>query len=146
MDITLYKNDSEPEKIDKTLDSGTLLSGSLRNESNVLTPRVLLECDAETLAELNYAYIPLFDRYYYITEIVSVRNSLCMVMLRVDVLMSFKTQIRANYAFIEKQKDAGNKYLNDGSWFHDSRQFYTVKNFPYGFNEEGEFVLITAGA
>ena len=146
MNITLYRNNSEPEKIDKSLVSGVTLTGSLRNESNVLTPRVLLEYDAESLAGLNYAYVPLFDRYYYITEIVSVRNSLCMIILRVDVLMSFKSQIRANYAFIEKQKDAGNKYLNDGSWFHDSRQFYTVKNFPYGFNESGEFVLITAGA
>lgn len=146
MNITLYRNNSEPEKIDKSLVSGMTLTGSLRNESNVLTPRVLLEYDAETLAGLNYAYVPLFDRYYYITEIVSVRNSLCMVMLRVDVLMSFKSQIRANYAFIEKQKDAGNRYLNDGSWFHDSRQFYTVKSFPAGFNDDGEFILITAGA
>lgn len=146
MNITLYKNNSEPEKIDKSLVSGVTLTGSLRNESNILTPRVLLEYDAETLAGLNYAYIPLFDRYYYITEIVSVRNSLCMIILRVDVLMSFKTQIRANYAFIEKQKDAGNKYLNDGSWFHDSRQFYTVKSYPNGFNDDGEFILITAGA
>lgn len=145
MDITFYVNSSEPEKVDKSLSTGVTLSGSLRAESNVITPRILIEGSAETLAEINYAYISLFDRYYYVTDVISVRNDVCMVLLRVDVLMSFKSQIRANYAYLEKQKNTGNKYLNDGSWFHDSRQFYTVKSFPYGFNEEGKFILITAG-
>lgn len=146
MHLTLYKTDSEPEKIDKTLSDATQLTGSLRNESNVITPRIMVEADAGALAEKNYAYIPEFDRYYFVSDVVSVRNNVCMVIMRVDVLMSFKSQIRANYAFLEKQKTNGSRYLNDGSWFHDSRQFYTVKNFPNGFNDTGEFILITAGA
>lgn len=146
MHITFYTTDSEPEKVDKTLGTPLALTGSLRNESNVINPRILVEADAATLADKNYAYIPDFDRYYFISEVVSVRNHVCMVIMRVDVLMSFKTQIRANYAFLEKQKNTGSRYINDGSWFHDSRQFYTVKNFPNGFNNNGEFILITAGA
>lgn len=146
MHITFYTTDSEPEKVDKTLGTPLALTGALRNESNVVNPRILVEEDAETLADKNYAYIPEFDRYYFISDIISVRNHVCMVIMRVDVLMSFKSQIRANYAFLEKQNTNGNRYINDGSWFHDSRQFYSVKSFPNGFNDNGEFILITAGA
>ena len=146
MHITFYGTDSEPEKVDKTLGTPLALTGSLRNESNVVNPRILVEADTETLSEKNYAYIPEFDRYYFISDIVSVRNHVCMVIMHVDVLMSFRTQIRENYAFLEKQRISGNRYVNDGSWFHDSRQFYTVKSFPNGFNDNGKFILITAGA
>lgn len=146
MQIILYKNDSEPEKVDKNLTDALTLAGSLRNTSEVINPAILIAIPAGTLAGYNYAYIPLFDRYYYITDMTSNRDGLTTITMRVDVLMSWRTQIRANRAIINHQETAGNYYLNDGTWFHDSRGFYTIKTFQNGFNDNGEYILITAGA
>lgn len=146
MQIILYQNDSEPEKVDKELTAALTLAGSLRNTSEVINPSILIAVNAGIVSGYNYAYIPLFDRYYYITDMTSNREGLTTITMRVDVLMSWRTQIRANRAVINHQESAGNLYLNDGTWFHDSRNFYTVKSFPNGFNDTGEFILITAGA
>lgn len=146
MQIILYQNDSEPEKVDKDLTAALTLAGSLRNTSEVINPSILIAVNAGIVSGYNYAYIPLFDRYYYITDMTSNREGLTTITMRVDVLMSWRTQIRANRAVINHQERAGNVYLNDGTWFHDSRNFYNIKTFANGFNDTGEFILITAGA
>ena len=146
MQIILYKNSSEPEKVDKDITGALTLSGSLRNTSEVLNPVIMIAVNAGDCADYNYAYIPLFDRYYYITDMTSERTGLTTISMRVDVLMSWRTQIRTNRAVINHQERAGNVYLNDGTWFHDSRNFYNIKTFSNGFNDTGEFILITAGA
>ena len=146
MQIILYRNQSEPEKVDKDITNAMTLAGSLRNTSEVINPAILVAIPAGTLTDYNYAYIPLFDRYYYITDMTSNREGLTTISMRVDVLMSWKNQIRQNRAILNHQENAGNTYLNDGTWFHDSRGFYTVKSFSNGFNDSGEYILITAGA
>ena len=36
-------------------------------------------------------------------------------------------------------------YLNDGSFVSMEKEYITSKNFPQGFLDDGEFILITAG-
>lgn len=146
MEIKLFVNTSEPEKLDKTLISQIALTGFLRESSSIIDPVILIEGNASTLALYNYAYIPEFERYYFINNIESVRTGLVRVYMHVDVLTSFKSGIRSNSALIDRQKVNGNYYLNDGVWKHEAREFYTVKTFPNGFNDNGEYILITAGA
>lgn len=146
MNITLYVNNSEPERLNKTLTGAISLTGFLREESSIIDPVILIEGDVSTLSGYNYAYISDFGRYYYITGIESVRTGLVRVFMHVDVLKSFDSAIRANNALIDKQNSAGNVYLNDGTWKHEAREFYTIETFPNGFNTNGEYILITAGA
>ena len=42
----------------------------------------------------NYLWIPQFDRYYFIDDITSVTNTLWRIDCSVDVLMSFKKDLR----------------------------------------------------
>ena len=146
MNINLYLNKSEPEKLDKTLIWEISLTGFLRESSSIIDPVILIEGNVSTLSLYNYAYIPEFERYYFINNIESVRTGLVRVFMHVDVLTSFKSGIRSNNALIDRQKVSGNYYLNDGIWKHEAREFYTVKTFPNGFNDNGEYILITAGA
>ena len=69
--------------------------------------------------------------------------------MKVDVLESFKTQIKANKAIVEKseQKASSNDYFNDGSTFyHDSREYNEIAMFQRGFDTAPSYILITAGA
>lgn len=145
MVIDLYINSSENNRVNKVLSDKFEMSGTLRGETNVVNPEILIEHTNPT--GYNYAYIPEFNRYYFINEFTSVRNGLWRVRLAVDVLETYKTQIKQIPAIIDKQQNKGNSnlYLNDGSYVIDSRSYNTILNFSGGFNNVGEFILITAG-
>ena len=48
---------------------------------------------------------------------------------------------------VNKQQgtENANLFLDDGSYVLENREFNSVINFPNGFNENGEYILITAG-
>ena len=148
MEITLYTNESEKNKLEKTLDHPILLEGTLRDESSIINPIILISSEKKDIPYMyNYAYIPAFGRYYFITDIESVRTGIWRVSMHVDVLMSYKEQIKQLPVIINKQQDIKNSnlYLNDGSYVIDSRSYNTILNFSGGFNDDGKFILITAG-
>ena len=146
MEITLYKTSDENNKIDKTLSSGFSMTGSLRNESNVIRPSILIEIQNPT--SYNYMYIPDFGRYYFIKEMTSVRTNLWRLDCEVDVLKSYADKIKTLTVIIDKNKDYSktNQYLNDGSFVIENKNTIEIKNFSNGFNDESSYVLITAGA
>ena len=145
MVIDLYINSSENNRVNKALWDKFELKGTLRGETNVINPEILIEHPNPT--GYNYAYIPEFQRYYFIKDITSVRNGLWRARLTVDVLETYKTQIKQMPVIIDKQQNKGNSnlYLNDGSYVIDSRSYNTILNFSGGFNAGGKFILITAG-
>lgn len=146
MQIKFYNNSSEKNKIGKSLSSGLTLNGNLRDECSITSPTILVE--ANSLVNYNYCFIPEFNRYYFISDIVSVRNGLWRVSLKCDVLESFKSRILASSCIVDKQKSSGvaNSLLDDGSYVVQSNTFNEVVSFSSGFNDTGEFILITAGA
>ena len=100
--------------------------------------------DPTSLAGVNYAYIQEFGRYYFVKNITSVRNGVTRLVMHVDVLTSWKTQIRACTAIITRQENAWNLYLNDGSLrAYQDPNVYTVP-FSSGF-VGSSFVLAVAG-
>lgn len=93
MNIILYKNTAEVNRVNKTAYITEVLSleGTLREECSLITPSISVHSNGLIIA--NYAYIPEFNRYYFITDITSVRNGLWRIDMQVDVLMSFKDNI-----------------------------------------------------
>jgi hypothetical protein len=67
--------------------------------------------------------------------------------MEVDPLMSFKNDILALKVVVSKQSsiDNGDEYIDDGSLVTDNLMFKTVYNFANGFNNNSEYILITAG-
>ena len=145
MNITFYKNSSEKEKIGKSLSSGLTLSGNLRDECSITSPSILVE--ATSLVDYNYCYIPEFNCYYFISDIVSVRNNLWRVSLKCDVLESFKSDILNSSCIVNKQQNQSySNNIDDGSYINRVDNFIEIANYQDGFNADGEFILLTAGA
>lgn len=144
MIITLYNNSSEPNKISKHLTPiSTALSGSLRNESEIVNPVVLIEGDISSLQNANYARIESFGRYYYITEMKSVRNNIVELHLHTDVLMSFN--ISAVSGVVVEAENIGSDYLQSRHFVRLVKSKTDILNFSNGLLETGEYILITAG-
>lgn len=92
MNIKLYKMSCEDNRIDKTsfLTLILNLNGTLRAETSVTQP--VIEVYLSTIYDItqfNYAQIDLFNRYYFIDDIISVRTNVIEIHLRCDVLMSY---------------------------------------------------------
>lgn len=147
MTIDFYINTSEKEKFDKSLTNEMSLTGFLKQATSVINPVITVEI--ENPSQYNYCHIPQFHRYYFINDMINVKNKIWEIHLHVDVLESFKTKIKANKAIIEKseQTASSNEYFNDGSTFyHDSREYNEIAMFQRGFDTAPSYILITAGA
>ena len=145
MEIQLFNNKSDNRCIRKELINGLSVTGSLKESCDVLAPVINFECD--TLMKYNYAYIPDFRRYYFITKFTNVVNNVWEVEFKVDPLMSFKGDILALSVVVDKQSDKfiGDEYIDDGSLVTDNYSFKEIYNYSKGFNNESQYILITAG-
>lgn len=147
MTIHFYSNLSEPNCVAKTIVEALVLEGKLRAESQVTNPDILIETSALDPV-VNYAYIPDFSRYYYISELTSIRSNLWRVSLTVDVLMSFATGIRGTQSIIqetERVSAGGNRYLTNDAFVTQVKRKTDIIQFPQGFGNDPYYILITAG-
>ena len=145
MEVQFFYNTSDARVINKNLIVGDTFEGQARDEVNVLTPVILF--DTDEILRYNYAYIPQFQRYYAIADKNVFREGLFMVTFSVDVLMSFRGHILQLTAVVDKQSmpENGDEYIDDSSLVTDNLMFTTVYNYPDGFNDTPELILITAG-
>ena len=148
MNLTLYYNSSERKVIGKSLQSVGSVIGVLKGDASIMNPVFVLESDADYLSGVNYLYWQEGGRYYYIDDIQMLTGSRMAFYCSVDVLQTYREGIKQQTAIISKQQNTGNSniYYNDGSFITDSRNFYTIKSFSNGFNDNGDFILVTAGA
>ena len=143
--ISLFKTASENNRVVKVLTDEKQLSGELRNQTSVLNPTIRIE-SADNISTYNYAYISEFGRYYYITDIVSVRTNCWVISLRCDVLMSYKNEIQSMNVILNNTQETGlSNYLASPNWVNLVKTKTDIKVFPSGLSEQGEFILITAG-
>lgn len=144
MDITFYINNSEKNKISKNLTNDTHISGTLRNETGVMNPVILIHSVNPT--KFNYVYIPEFNRYYFITDMVSIRTDIWQVKLHVDVLMSFKDSLKNVKVILnDSEVEGADNYLTGEQWVTNVKDTTNIVNFPNGLLDNGEYILITAG-
>ena len=144
MNLRLCVNNSEKNKMNKDLTAGVTLSGTLRNESNVVNPSIVINIENPTI--YNYAYIEDFKRYYFITDYISLRTGIWQINLKSDVLMSFKDSILASSVLINSSETTGkNNYLSGSNWVSNCKSKTDILTFSHGLLNEGQYILITAG-
>ena len=145
MEVQFFYNVSDPRCINKNLIEGDTFEGQARDQISIMNPIVMF--DTEDIIKYNYAYIPEFERYYTIDNIVAYRNNLYEVTMSVDVLMSFRRDILSCVAVVDKQsmQENGDEYIDDGSLVTDNIMFTEVLEFDEGFNDTVEYILIVAG-
>lgn len=79
----------------------------LKDGSGIINPTILLDIGINTApSQYNYAYIPSFNRYYWIDEWVN-DGKLWSASMNVDALATYKTQIGASNLYVLR---ASNEY------------------------------------
>lgn len=144
MDIKLQINSSEKNKLDKNITDIVSLSGTLRDQTSIINPVIVIEGDLSSFVNCNYMTISAFNRSYFINNITSINNNLFEISAHVDVLSTYKSQIRDNSAIIARQEKKWNLYLNDGVFKTYQNPHIVTKAFSSGFTEQ-HFIFSVAG-
>lgn len=143
-DVIIQRNDSERIAVTKDLTTIATMSGVLREESSIINPIILIECNLSDVKNANYLTVTEFGRSYFINDISSIRNGLVELNCHVDVLSSFATAIKANKGIVFRQENDWNLYLNDGVIEVYQNPIVTTHEFPNSFDGES-YVLALAG-
>lgn len=138
MDLILYKTDSAPNAINKTLTDAQAVTGTLRERTSMLDPVLWVKQDPRTYS---YAQIEQFNRYYFIDSIQSVNNGLWEIRLHVDVLMSYQNQIKALDA-TRTIAENPNPYNDAADYPVSVKSNATKISFPYTFAASDKMILI----
>ena len=173
MKIILYNNHSENNKIDKSIVKIVELQGYLREQTSLINPQILIEFHPEQfdgyvkednqayvmyngikitwdsfinkyVLSANYVYIPEFNRYYFINDIVSIRQNLWQITLSVDVLMSYKNQILETNAFVARNQNKFNKDIIDNECVFTDKEKVEITEVQvdlFNDNPETPYVL-----
>lgn len=145
MTITLQTNTSPEIQLDKTLTTVSTLTGTLRAETSLLDPVIIVTGSLSSLASVNYMTIPDFGRSYFVRGMRSIRDGLVEISGHVDVLSTYATEIRANRGITSRQERSWNLYLNDGSLRAYQNPNVIPMPFPSGFASARSYVLAVAG-
>lgn len=146
MQITLCNTSSERNIINKVIQDVISVNAVIKGELSVENPVLILDYTGDS-NNVNYMKIPELQRTYFINEIIKLTGHRYEIHGKSDVLESFKNGILGMNCIIDKQQgtDKSNLYLDDGSFVVENKEFNSVINFPNGFNDTGEYILITAG-
>lgn len=116
-DINLYNYSGEPNRLDKSLGGTTLtLTGTLKEGADVINPVIeFYDTGGENLDlnDYNYMYIEKFGRYYFITDIIVDRTNVVFISGHVDVLNTYKTEIKNLQAMATRSEYEYNAYITD---------------------------------
>lgn len=135
--LELYKVTNQPNELTKTLNNAVVIEGAFRGEIDSID--VIVEIESNTY-DFNYVYIPSLNKYYFLQNIVHVNQKIIRILLHCDVLMTYKADILASYGLVTQGGTINPYYSSIDS---DSRQTIRRTNFPYTFNNSGNYVLVT---
>lgn len=96
--IQLFKYNKKPNSTAVPSSSGTTFPCLMKTVASIQDPIIDIKTNA-SLCEYNYAYIPQFKRYYFVDD-VSWDLGIWSLSLRVDVLASFRTDIRRSKQYV----------------------------------------------
>lgn len=141
--VKFIYNNEPMNKISKSVNNEIMtLEGTLRDESSIVDPVILVECSNPITA--NYAYIAAFNRYYFIRDISAFRSykdenevmhNLWRITMHTDVLKTFAEGILGSPCIVAKTGGNDfNLYLPDPNYKRQQNDRYGFVEFPNGFN------------
>lgn len=144
MTLNVYQNNSDKNVVSKSITTKATLTGTLRENCSVIDPIITVEAlSASDIPYINYAEIVEFGRYYYVNDIVCM-GKLYELHMHIDVLMTYKDQIKPLPAIIARQESAYNLYLQDGLLKQYANPHIEIKQFPGAFTDF-EFIFSVVG-
>ena len=143
MEIKLYNTSSEKNRLSKVLTGEVSITGYLSEESDVLNPTITVGYNTSLLSK-NYCYIADFGRYYFITGF-TIINQEIVLFLHVDVLMTYKNNIKNSKARIVRSASNYDEYIIDDMIINESRTRTYQRKIGAGFSKANKYLMLIGG-
>lgn len=157
--VHFYKSKEDRNHVTKTLTDDVELTCKLKDTTSILTPTItvgglsnmsdILGDESAQKPPLNYAKIPRFDRYYYITDIRILSADMLEIDLKVDVLMSHLKKSISNTPLLASRWQGGQdaqKFVPEERLNLRTKTQLTIREFSDDIIEPSSFfILCTAG-
>ena len=112
MKLILYKTTDPRNKLNKTLTARKELIINLKRDEPKENPRIKLS-NSNLTDNYNYAYIEVFNRYYFINSITKLNYSLTELELETDLLSTYKEIVLASTRLISHAIQEGDYRLTN---------------------------------
>ena len=140
--INFYSYNGHPNTVNKQLGDFTAIEGDLRQTFDVLHPTVTLR--KQPRPTFNYCYIPSLGRYYFVDRVSFEGNNAYELVLRVDVLKTYETQI-LEATGRTSEADNPNPYISNRETVFDLQPNFEKVPFANTglLNETGGIIMVT---
>lgn len=141
MKIEFYNTQSSNNTINKLLTDKKEYDIKFKDIADMINPVVQLK--SEDLIMYNYAYIPNFKRFYFVQKTELFPNNIYTILLKCDVLESFKDEILSCEGYISQQANI-NKYYN-ANYASEARKEVDLYESDVTLSEKTSLILTTIG-
>lgn len=149
----IYKTKSAPNVVNKTLSEVVTFEEVIfKEETSLLNPTIIINgvsnassYTIEDIGTSNYFSIPKVNRYYFITDITMMSGGRVAITGKVDVLMSFKSDILGSTQLIVRQEKKTNNYLIDTDIPLSSKKQVIEHEFGDSIADSGYYILAVNG-
>lgn len=149
----IYKTKSAPNVVNKTLSEVVTFEEVIfKEDTSLLNPTIIINgvsnassYTIEDMGTSNYFSIPKVNRYYFITDITMMSGGRVAITGKVDVLMSFKSDILGSTQLIVRQEKKTNNYLIDTDIPLSSKKQVIEHEFGDSIADSGYYILAVNG-
>lgn len=144
--VQLFSFSKRPNSTKRPSGSTNTFTGVVKDSCNIIAPSIGFQfAIEEPPVNFNYAYIPAFERYYFINNW-NYSNRLWWADMSVDVLASYKTEIGASTQYILRSSNLHNGLIADSMYpvTAERSAVRTDNDSEYGFvsnTPDGFFVI-----
>ena len=112
MKLILYKTTDPRNKLNKTLTAGKEILINLKRDDSKENPRIKIS-NTNLTDNYNYAYIDVFDRYYFINSITQLNYSLSELEFETDLLSTYKDIVLGSTGLVSHAIQEGDYRLTN---------------------------------
>ena len=143
IDVYFYNITKRLNSTARPTGTGTKIECAFKENTSLLNPVLTLQLSTKP----DYNYFKIDDRYYWVTDIVSIAYGRWMISGRIDALATLKGHISATSAFVLYDSTA-NTQLPDGRLAikTDCEAFTATEDMPWNFRSgNGTYIIATTG-
>lgn len=145
MELNLYKCSDGDNVINKTLTDKFTVNITLKRDVNISAPQIILLNDNGAFFNaFNYAEITELGRFYFIDSVTSLNNKMESLLLRCDVLETYKADILASKARFMRGVKTGD-YINSSIDYSVVKTITRIES-DKGFSGNPTMILTSVGA
>ena len=144
MQVQIYKTSSERHRLSKSLTNQVGKTCHILDGTSITDPVIVIGYDVAILQH-TYAYISDFGRYYFITNMEVLPGQEIRLSLHVDVLMTYKDQIKACNARVTRSQSNYDPMISDNLIINKVNTNITQRKIGSGFTRANQYYVLIGG-